>query len=101
MYLAQGHNTITLVRLEPVVPGSPVKHCIYSSALQTIDIFAEANHMNPNQTAPLGSDLGRYCLQYSYLRTSAEQTRGTDNKIVISGERVNCFQLVKSLTFMY
>ena len=41
-----------------------------------LDLFMEANNMNPNQTAQSEqSDLGPYCLQYIKL-----QTRRADDK---------------------
>ena len=48
----------------------------------TIDVFIEANNMNPDQTAPMEqSDLGPYCLQF-WLPKKFEhkQTKGADNK---------------------
>ena len=45
---------------------------VYIQVHFRLDFIIEANTMNPDQTAPLGSwkqsDLGPYCLQYMLLR---------------------------------
>ena len=56
MCLAQGHNAVTPVRLEPATPRSRVKHStepLRSLSVAKIQMHSKkANNKNPDQTAP-------------------------------------------------
>ena len=54
-----------------------------------LDIFTEANNMNPDQNAPQGeqSDLGPFCLQYRLVKNRRREEQMT--KDLTAGLRVN------------
>ena len=52
----------------------------YIQVYVRLDIFMEANNMEPDQTAPKQYALGPYCLQYRLPKKISR--RGADNKLL-------------------
>ena len=55
MCLAQGHNTVTPVRLVPAAPRSRVKHSTTEPLCFLKNVSIEATSVDPDQTAPVGA----------------------------------------------
>ena len=62
MCLAQGHNAVTPVRLEPVAPRSRVKHST-TEPLRSVSWKQTMCNLREQ------FDLGPYCLQYKLPKT--------------------------------
>ena len=73
MCLAQGHNTVTLVRVEPAAPLSRVKHSTTGPLcflFSSVDHFSLANSVDPDEMMCFMTfHLGLHCLPNYVFRS--------------------------------